>query len=150
MRKTHSLPTLQNRQPLYPPARPSGLWQRGYSEFAPAPVRWNHANVKLSSKQGYEERSVWANDSFDMHRPLNQRLRDQTAEDRQKLERNWRKNDVGNKYGFNQMNDFSKEAANGAFDMWRPANHKAPPWKNSVYPRAAYTTGACNSSSIIQ
>mmetsp|Transcript_20153 Transcript_20153/g.35811 ORF Transcript_20153/g.35811 Transcript_20153/m.35811 type:complete len:147 (+) Transcript_20153:38-478(+) len=146
MRKTRSLPTLTNREPLYPASRPSGLWPQGgnFSEFAPAPVQWNHANVRLSSVQAYEERSGWAADAFHIHRPLNQKL------ERRKPEKTWHVTDVGNKYGFNQREGFIKESANSAWDMWRPANHCAPPWRNSVYPRAAYSLASCNSNSIIQ
>eukprot|EP00931_Biecheleriopsis_adriatica_P037353 TRINITY_DN21421_c0_g1_i1.p1 TRINITY_DN21421_c0_g1~~TRINITY_DN21421_c0_g1_i1.p1 ORF type:complete len:147 (+),score=22.18 TRINITY_DN21421_c0_g1_i1:101-541(+) len=146
MRKSRSVPTLSNRQPLCPQGRPSGLWplQNGFSEYKAPLQRWEHANVKLSSLQSYEERSVWAKDSFHMHRPLNQRL------ERKKPEKTWRVTDVGNKYGFNQRNDFIKETAASNWDMWRPANYCAPPWKNSVYPRCFYSSSSCNSASVTQ
>ncbi|CAE8645034.1 unnamed protein product [Polarella glacialis] len=137
MRKNRSLPSLSNREPLYPGARPAGLpWpgSLGYSEYKEPSVRWNHANVKLANIQAVEEKGTWARDAYNIHRQLNERL------ERKPPDKIWNNNEVGNKLGFNNRNGFNKEAANGNWDMWRPTNHCAPPWGNSVFPRAAYSS----------
>mmetsp|Transcript_81650 Transcript_81650/g.239712 ORF Transcript_81650/g.239712 Transcript_81650/m.239712 type:complete len:145 (-) Transcript_81650:78-512(-) len=144
MRKSRSLPTLA-RTPLCPDSRPSGSLRadtlRPRDCQAPS-LRWEHANTSLSCRLAFEERSVWARDSFDVHRPLQQRLQRRTGE------KVWRLTDVGNKLA---ANDGARaEAAGGSWDMWRPSNHCPPPWSGSVYPRAAYAAAACMSASLLQ
>lgn len=53
--------------------------------------RWENPNLKLSSLQAYQERSSWADDAFQIHRPLNQRIV------RPKPSKLWRINEVGTK-----------------------------------------------------
>mmetsp|Transcript_85396 Transcript_85396/g.135367 ORF Transcript_85396/g.135367 Transcript_85396/m.135367 type:complete len:148 (-) Transcript_85396:89-532(-) len=147
MRKTQSTQSLPgaSRAPLCPPGRP-GLWPHdiAWSEYKAPPVRWENPNVKLSSLQAYQERSVWAEDAFHIHRPLNQRL------PRPKPDKVWRLTDAGTKYSFNERSCNARDAASSNWDMWRPANHCAPPWKNSVYPRALYSSVSCGSASMVQ
>eukprot|EP00913_Durusdinium_trenchii_P029405 g27565.t1 len=142
MRKTQSVPSLK-RAPLYPGARPSGPWPIWSSYRTPA-LRWENPDVKLANLQAYQDRSGWAEDAFHIHRPLNQRL------ERPRPQKVWRLNEVGSKYLFNERSCNLKEAASSNWDMWRPANHCVPPWKNSVYPRAVYNSVAANSASMVQ
>eukprot|EP00933_Yihiella_yeosuensis_P053676 TRINITY_DN5194_c0_g1_i1.p1 TRINITY_DN5194_c0_g1~~TRINITY_DN5194_c0_g1_i1.p1 ORF type:complete len:150 (-),score=22.38 TRINITY_DN5194_c0_g1_i1:68-517(-) len=137
MRKNRSMPTLNNRAshiaPLVPASRPSGVfWNGGFSEYAQPQVKWEHSGTRLAHLQEYQERSGWAKDSFDVHRPLHQRLV------RAKPEKVWRNNEVGSKLAFNDRTSNRENAASAAWDMWRPVNHTPPPWCNAYYPRAQY------------
>ncbi|CAE7265879.1 unnamed protein product [Symbiodinium sp. CCMP2456] len=145
MRKSHSLPTIK-RQPLCPPGRPAGLWPQDvlFSEYKAPSLRWENPNEKLLSLHAYQERSSWANDAFDIHRPLHQRL------ERRKPDKVWRLTDAGTKFSYNSQVSLARDASASSWDMWRPANHCAPPWRNSVYPRALYSSVACNSNSLVQ
>ncbi|CAJ1460499.1 unnamed protein product [Effrenium voratum] len=144
MRKTHSLPCL-NRAPLHPQSRPSGVPQDvAWSEYRAPALRWENPNVKQLNLTAYQERTGWAGDAFHIHRPLNQRL------ERKKPEKVWRFTDAGTKYAFNERTASAKDAAAGSWDLFRPANHCAPPWRNSVYPRALYSSVACSSGSVVQ
>mmetsp|Transcript_32295 Transcript_32295/g.68762 ORF Transcript_32295/g.68762 Transcript_32295/m.68762 type:complete len:157 (+) Transcript_32295:92-562(+) len=156
MRKSRSLPTV-TRAPLHPTSRPSGtprapgLAGSGvgtlggtFGDYQAPSGRWEHANTKLANRQAYEERSVWANDSFDIHRPLQQRL------PRPKPEKVWRMTDIGNKLTFSSTEGFNRDAANSSWDMYRPINKCPPPWANSAYPRAAFASAACMSQSMRQ
>eukprot|EP00929_Paragymnodinium_shiwhaense_P004366 TRINITY_DN105298_c0_g1_i1.p1 TRINITY_DN105298_c0_g1~~TRINITY_DN105298_c0_g1_i1.p1 ORF type:complete len:179 (-),score=5.18 TRINITY_DN105298_c0_g1_i1:118-576(-) len=149
MRKSRSLPMLAGtpRQPLCPPGRPSRTMSYAalaMSEYHQPPLRWEHANVKLSCLQQYEEKSNWAKDSFDVHRPLQQRL------PRPRPGPRWYPTDVGNKLAFNRSVGGAKEAAAGAWDMYRPCSECPPPWAHSAHPRAMYSTSSCMSSSMLQ
>lgn len=104
--------------------------------------RWEHANMKLASQQQYEERSVWARDSFDIHRPLQRQL------DRPRPEKRWQINEHGNKSSARQKHEFARDAANSAWDMWRPVNYQPPPWAHNMHPRAAHAASSCMSASM--
>merc|ERR1719478_1465811 len=115
MRKSRSLPTIAPaRQPLCPAARPAGTPHRNFAgtfgDYRRPSDRWDLTNEKLSNFQAMEERSVWARDSYDIHRPLNTRL------DRPRPEKIWKKNEVGNKCAFQTMEAARKEAAAGGYD----------------------------------
>merc|ERR1711908_226734 len=121
MRKSRSLPSLHNslaRHPLCPPARPPGHPNRHlagtFGDYRRPSDRWDLVNEKLSNLQSMEERSVWARDSYDIHRPLNQRL------DRPRPEKIWQKNEVGNKRAFETMETANRQAAAASYDLYRP------------------------------
>ncbi|CAE7689684.1 Herc4 [Symbiodinium sp. CCMP2592] len=106
MRKSHSLPTIK-RQPLCPPGRPAGVWPQDvlFSEYKAPSLRWENPNEKLLSLHAYQERSTWANDAFDIHRPLHQRL------ERRKPDKVWRLTDAGTKFSYNSQVSLAKDAS---------------------------------------
>ncbi|CAE7290395.1 unnamed protein product, partial [Symbiodinium sp. KB8] len=95
-----------------------------FSEYKAPSLRWENPNEKLLSLHAYQERSSWANDAFDIHRPLHQRL------ERRKPDKVWRLTDAGTKFSYNSQVGLAKDASASSWDMWRPANHCAPPWRN--------------------
>jgi len=99
-------------------------------------------NEKLSNTQQMEERSVWARDSYDIHRPLNQRLA------RPRPEKIWQKNEVGNKRAFETMEVAAREAAAGSYQLYRPLAGGGAPWE--VHSRAEYVTATCMPQSLRQ
>mmetsp|Transcript_116811 Transcript_116811/g.183687 ORF Transcript_116811/g.183687 Transcript_116811/m.183687 type:complete len:188 (-) Transcript_116811:27-590(-) len=134
MRKSRSMPCFQ-RQPLCPPSRPSGVLNVSGALAASRGARWELTSEKLANAQAYEDRSVWAQHSFDIHRPLNQRLA------RPRPEKVWVQNEVGNKRAYQMHEAAKQDAASASYDLYRPLAHGQPPWE--VHERAAYVTACC-------
>eukprot|EP00747_Dinoflagellata_sp_TGD_P165483 gnl/TRDRNA2_/TRDRNA2_186802_c0_seq1.p1 gnl/TRDRNA2_/TRDRNA2_186802_c0~~gnl/TRDRNA2_/TRDRNA2_186802_c0_seq1.p1 ORF type:complete len:172 (-),score=16.81 gnl/TRDRNA2_/TRDRNA2_186802_c0_seq1:107-574(-) len=155
MRRTQSLPGMPgtphaSRAPLCPPGRPSGVsMNQGFesSVHVPGRTRWQLSldEQGMFSKKFTDQRSVWAADSFDIHRALNQKL------PRPKHTPQWRINMTGDKLSKATEESCRLQGATDAWDLHRPANVCPPPWAHNMYPRAkSVTCSTMSSTSLVQ
>lgn len=157
MRKSRSLPAIgrrneqapKRRAPLCAPSRPANNTPRwrstrdaGFSQYHRPSVRWELTHEKLAGSKQFQDEATWARDSYDMHRPLGQRL------ERPRPPPFWRGTEVGNKLSFGSAEDSLREAALSRWDLYRPVNIGEPPWEE--HPRAQYVTAIGMPPSMVQ